>query len=821
MNNDTTSYRSLPSEAQYLEAKAPSVSPRPTPTYSRSFPGEQSSEHAATRRHPPRVSIFKELDVDMMLDAQTNYAHRNAINSLSSRPIQRLRSQLDSTDSMQSDDASPISPDRSESSGRSAFSTCENEWTTSWRALSSSRLMMLALVLLVAIPLLYDTPLLGKAGTSIIGAKAGVIRSAGPLKKDFIDGKLVTRQDITDTDVCNRWSQQSALVNGTIYLYGGHTTTTADQTSDTWNNDFLTIDVTKSWDISTPVISGLPQPSGPPPVSNGYIWNSYDTLYLYGGEYSSDPITTPSAYSLWQYDIASSTWTETQIPQTSAGNNSDGGNQPVLGSAEGAGISVPELGRGFYFAGHQDAYTTPGWSQSIYRIYLKSLLEFTFPGYSNNGVQSLSGGKTAGSGGVWRNVTLGGIQDTALFPNRADGVILYVPGYGVNGILVSMAGGTNESFTQMNVIDVYDVASSTWYRQSTSGAYPILRVNPCAVALSAPDGSSTNIYMYGGQNLIPYGNQTQYSDMWILTIPSFTWIQVDTTGQSVPPGRTGHTCNTWNGQIVVVGGYTGPPSNGLGCDSGFYVFNATSLQWQNNYNSLSGSDTQNQQISQQKDASGLSGSYGYEVPVPVQSVIGGKGSGGATVTAPAETATAGPLATGKAITYTLTGSNGAVVTETGTASSTTSSSASNNGKGGPNIGAIVAGVVAGCFAVLAAYLGFCAWVYRRQLVLYKNHVAMSQRATAAGGGEKSAFLAPTSSEGSSAGKKYSADQSSRKAGSAGSSRYTAVPPLPNAGEAPLGGNSTANSSVEDLAGEPSFVGVLLNPRRSLRVINRD
>lgn len=364
----------------------------------------------------------------------------------------------------------------------------------------------------------------------------------------------------------------------------------------------------------------------------------------------------------------------------------------------------------------------------------------------------------------------------------------------------------------MNVIDVYDIANSTWYRQSTSGAYPVLRVNPCAVAASAPDGSSTNIYMYGGQNLIPAGNQTQYSDTWILTIPSFTWIEVDTSGQSVPPGRTGHTCNMWDGQMVVIGGYTGPPTNGLGCDSGFYVFNATSLTWQNNFIALSGTDTQNLQnlqVSQQDDASALSGSYGYEVPNAVQSVIGGNGIGGATVTAPALSATAGPLATGKAIIYTVTGTNGAVTTET----ATSSTGASNEGKSGPNIGAIVAGVVAGCFAVLAAYLGFCAWVYRRQLALYKDHVAMSQRAAAAGR-EKTSFLAQTSSRGSSA----------RKAGSMvgstlASSGYGPVPPL--SGEAPIGGNSTANSSVEDLAGEPSFVGVLLNPRRSLRVINRD
>ena len=304
--------------------------------------------------------MFKELNVDVMLDVETSHAHRVAIDSLTSRPTQRLRYRPDSCNSLPSDDASPISPDGSESSGRSDFATSENEWMTSWRAFSSSRLMMLALVLLVAMPLLHDTPLLGKAGPSILGAKAGLIRRSGPKKKDLVDAELVTRQAPNDTYVCNRWSQQSALVNGTIYLYGGRSTSSADQSSDTWNNDFLTIDITKSWDISKPAITRLPQPSGPPPVANGYLWNSYDTLYLYGGEYSDTPPATPSPYSLWQYNIASSKWTETQDPQTSAGNNSDVGNQPVLGSAEGAGISVPEIGRGFHFAGHQDHFTTPG-----------------------------------------------------------------------------------------------------------------------------------------------------------------------------------------------------------------------------------------------------------------------------------------------------------------------------------------------------------------------------------------------------------------------------------------------------------------------------
>lgn len=362
----------------------------------------------------------------------------------------------------------------------------------------------------------------------------------------------------------------------------------------------------------------------------------------------------------------------------------------------------------------------------------------------------------------------------------------------------------------MNVIDVYDIASSSWYKQSTSGNYPSLRVNPCAVAASAPDGSSTNVYLYGGQNLIPYGEQTQYDDMWILTIPSFTWIEVDTKGQSVPPARVGHSCAMWDGQIVVVGGYTGQD---LGCDSGFYVFSASDLKWQNTFNVLSGGkiedNPQNRQPAQINDPTALSGSYGYQVPDAVQAVIGGKGSGGATITAPAQAATQGPLATGKPITYTVTGTNGAVTTETGIPSGNNAPSVDH----GPNVAAIVAGVVAGCLAILAAYLGFCAWVYRRQLQLYKSHVATSQR-TAANGPEKSAFL---TSEGSSDHRHN--DFSSGIAGSGRSSGGRFSGGL----QTQPGGISTANSSCDDLMRgvEPSFVGVLLNPRRSLRVINRD
>lgn len=591
------------------------------------------------------------------------------------------------------------------------------------------------------------------------------------------------------------------------------------------DNDFLSLDLTKSWQISTPALTALPRPSGPPAISMGYLWHSYDTLYLYGGQFSDNPVTLPDPFSTWTYDIATSSWSELEEPRTTEGEHSEPANQPVQRSAEGAGASVPGLGRGFYFGGHLDGYTTPSWSQSIARVYLRGLLEYTFPGSQN---PSVSSGATAGAEGIYRNITEGGIQDSDGFPERADGILVYVPGYGDSGVLLGLAGGTNATFTQMNVIDIYDIASSTWYKQATSGPTPEIRVNPCAVAVSAADGSSTQVYMYGGQNLIPYGEQIQYDDVWILTVPSFTWIKVDTSDQSTPPARAGHSCEVWNSQMIVVGGYVGQD---LSCDSpGIYVFNTSSLSWQNTYNALETDDGLNRPESQRNDPLALQGSYGYAVPEQVQSVIGGNAVGAATVTSPAQTATDGPMATGAPRTYTVTNSDGSLATQTSTPNGGSGGGGGGNGgsSSGPNIGAIVAGVIAGCLAILAGYLGFCAWVYRRQLQIYKNHSSMSQRQQLdprwAGGGFAGGSKQSKEEKSQSSGSRTSADN---RSGNDSSSTAARANPLasnnPYKNVAGGAGSATAASSTEDLmAGqEPSFLGVFLNPRRSLRVVNRD
>lgn len=680
-----------------------------------------------------------------------------------------------------------------------------------------------------------------------LGVRGGAI-PRNPVEST--DRLQLSRREDTKTDVCTRWAGQSAIVNGTLYMYGFRTSTSPQQDSNTWTNDFLSLDLKKSWQIASPALTGLPKPSGPPAVSLGYLWSSFSSLYLYGGQYSDSPKENPGPNSVWEYNIATSNWIEHKDPKTSGGDNAEGDGQVVQRAAEGAGLSVATLGRGWFFGGHLDDFTTEGWSNQIPRLYLKSLLEFTFPGFSNEAVDSLKGGKTAGENGVYRNVTDGGLQNTGAFPERADSVIVYIPGFGDEGILLGLTGGDNDTYTQMNTIDIYDIAKSKWYKQSTSGTVPKYRVNPCAVVASAADGSSHNVYMYGGQSSQPAKDQTQYDDMWILSIPSFTWIEVDQSKQSVPYARAGHSCHVYDGQMIVLGGYVGKE---LSCDSpGIYVFNMSSLQWSNQFTALTGDkalqpwdgkdDGSGNPLAQQANQrgydskAGLEGSYGYEVPAQVQEVIGGKETGGATLTAPVQSPTEGPFKTGTAQTYTVTSPNGAVRTETVT-------SGGNGGGRGTNVGAIVAGVIAGLFFIIAAYFAFCAWIYRKQVKIWKEHASMvaaraanneksdpfaAQGATVASSTKNSSERAQRDLIGTRSSETTSAMRISDERGASSCTGATGVAAGGSGigGADALGRRSSNGSSTDDLlAGqEPSFWGangVLLNPRRSLRVINRD
>lgn len=219
--------------------------------------------------------------------------------------------------------------------------------------------------------------------------------------------------------------------------------------------------------------------------------------------------------------------------------------------------------------------------------------------------------------------------------------------------------------------------------------------------------------------------------MYILTIPSFTWVgPVSQGGSNIPFARAGHTCSLRDGQMVVVGGFNTTVTT---CDSpGVYVFNASSLEWGPSFTALAPS------ADLDPGNTVLAASYGYTVPDDVVGVIGGGPSGSATATAPAVSATGGPFATGSPPVFTVTAS-GSTATITSSPGQATGTAAAGGG-GGVSPG-LVAAIVVACLAGLAAgYLGYCAWLYRRQVRAYKTHLAVTNRFPARSASHASFFF---------------------------------------------------------------------------------
>lgn len=364
------------------------------------------------------------------------------------------------------------------------------------------------------------------------------------------------------------------------------------------------------------------------------------------------------------------------------------------------------------------------------------------------------------------------------------------------------------------------------------------------------------------------GNQTQYNDMYILTIPAFHWVRVDDDGDgNVPSPRAGHTCTMRDGQLILVGGYIG---DDIECDSpGIYVFNATSLRWSDRF--VAGDHDPDHSPGN----SVLAGSWGYQVPRPVQDVIGGNENGGATVSTPESgPATGGPFATGTPPVFTITES-GATATVTQPAPGVTgggggggypggsdNNSSEDSGGGETSPGLIAAGVIAGLLGVVAAYLAFCVWLYRRQVAAYKRHLAIANRYSGASHpsfgavGLLGGLLGRRRTRDSERESKHRRDNSAGSnesfgwVGAGAEPKWTMDGPSPSSGSGTVAGSGSgvvagpmrrsedvrsgytggersrdtdqgSVSSTEQLleGQEPSFFSVVMGPRRALRVVN--
>lgn len=256
----------------------------------------------------------------------------------------------------------------------------------------------------------------------------------------------------------------------------------------------------------------------------------------------------------------------------------------------------------------------------------------------------------------------------------------------------------------MRTIDIYDIANDEWYKQETEDG-PGARTRGCAVVAAASDYSSFNIYYYGGfdgLNIIdPF-----YDDVWVLSLPSFTWTRLNNGTDS--HARAGHKCfMPYPDQMMVFGGDTAHPGRGKGCleNGPIVLFNLSSGEWLDSYHPEEYGD--------------------YSVPDKVVQAIGGDGAGGATLTTPVPSGWAtdaledlfsSSYDTDKITTW---GPYPAVETDEGRPEVPSDNDEDGGGGGGggglPKWVAPVLGVVLGLMAVTASIVIFCLW--RRRKIL--------------------------------------------------------------------------------------------------------
>lgn len=251
----------------------------------------------------------------------------------------------------------------------------------------------------------------------------------------------------------------------------------------------------------------------------------------------------------------------------------------------------------------------------------------------------------------------------------------------------------------MTKIFLYDIAEGKWYQQNATGQIPENRRKFCAGATWAQDQSSYNIYLYGGAGFAE--NATGFDDVYILTLPSFTWIKWYPTEPG--PGSPHHSlsCNVIdNAQMLIIGG-TFPASDA--CDAPD-VWGTHNLDLGKNNPERAKWNLFNPNLTT------------YSVPSEIISVVGGSPDGGATATAPE-----GGWDNRDLPVYFQQKANYAARTPTRVLPTT----AQTGGKS--NNGAIIGGAVAGVLAfLLLVGVTIFLWMRRRKRIRSADRPDMTQ-----------------------------------------------------------------------------------------------
>jgi hypothetical protein len=250
---------------------------------------------------------------------------------------------------------------------------------------------------------------------------------------------------------------------------------------------------------------------------------------------------------------------------------------------DGAGVNVPSESLGFYFSGSlapnglQIVYD--GTAGEIPSTLASSMIQFDMSHPQNPTGLSLP---------LPDHVVPRASAELVWIPVSSQGVLIAIGGLTKLALWEWSIDLTSSDHTSsanfMTSLPVYDIASHTWFIQNTTGEPPSQRARFCSIMTNAANSSSFEIYIYGGTNGTSTG--TSLGDVWVLSVPSFTWTRV--YNGDITHSRDSHACvRPYPDRMFTVGGqnYENTPSpSGFNCTySTIDVFNLTDLTWMDAY----------------------------------------------------------------------------------------------------------------------------------------------------------------------------------------------------------------------------------------------
>ncbi|KAH7629335.1 hypothetical protein B0T09DRAFT_154672 [Sordaria sp. MPI-SDFR-AT-0083] len=476
-------------------------------------------------------------------------------------------------------------------------------------------------------------------------------------------------------DFCRRFGHQSAVVDDKLYVDGGIVNWKPySETSANISNQFLLYSDLKHETEGMPnVYANLSKNATIPSVSFGILWEDSVNkwLYSYGGESQS----SARNFILYGYDILNNYWTSFGPPSSSG---------TITPLSHGGGVSISERGEAFYYGGWFSENSVPEWSGT--RRASDRLIKYDM---DKREFSNLTGPDSI---------------------RRAEGTMIYLP-ISDGGMLAYFGGvrdnGNGTASPQpLDTIYMYDLANTKWYTQKTSGRAPEDRRLFCGGAAVAQDQSSYNIYIYGGASF--GSNPIGYDDIYVLSIPSFTWIRSLYPSNSNITGefpKAMSSCNVINNaQMLVIGGRA--LNDTSSCDADSVI---------GQHNMVLGKDNPEKAIWARFQPNLTS----YTLPPDIVTVVGGNPTGGATVTAPKTGFDAPDMSTLMTRKPRLAERTPTRNVTSPTASATTDPNP-NQPKKGLSTGAI-AGIAVGAAVVgIAVLAGLCFFCIRRKQKHYKQ-----------------------------------------------------------------------------------------------------